>query len=277
MKNLLLLIVLFISFFLNAQSINELEYKNGFKSLKLNTHISSLKYNLELTGYNEDYSTFKYVDGYDISDKSITLKKKILMSDLAELYPVGFNKEWTVSWDYIKLLNPKMKMKKMFWVEKNQEIKVPVIKKLSEYPLDKTLLNLFEYPVNSIYLTFDNLTNTLKSISLNLDEELSIGYLNLLGFRLKKLYNKFSEIIGPTTESYKPTPDCEKFKNKSCLFFEENSLDGKILWKSINVVLSITQKANVKSGRDGMGKLIVNKVVSFQDRTYFKAIKNSGF
>ena len=277
MKKLLFLIGLFISFFSNAQSINELEHKNGFKSLKLNTHISSLKYNLSLIENNGDYSTYKYVDGYEISHKSIALKKKIMMDDLAELYPLGFNTDWTVSWYYIEQLNPKMKMKKTFYVAKNQEIKVPVIKKLSEYPVDKSLFNLFEYPINSIKLTFDNSTNTLKYISLNLDEELSIGYLDLLGFRLKKLYNNFSEIIGPTTESNKPTPDCEKFKNKSCLFFEEKSLDGEILWKSTNVVLSITQKANVKSGRDGMGKLIVNKVVSFQDRTYFKSIKNSEF
>ena len=189
MKKLLFLIGLFISFFSNAQSINELEHKNGFKSLKLNTHISSLKYNLSLIENNGDYSTYKYVDGYESSHKSIALKKKIMMDDLAELYPLGFNTDWTVSWYYIEQLNPKMKMKKTFYVAKNQEIKVPVIKKLSEYPVDKSLFNLFEYPINSIKLTFDNSTNTLKYISLNLDEELSIGYLDLLGFRLKKLYN----------------------------------------------------------------------------------------
>tara|TARA_B110000259_G_C13936994_1_gene371224 strand:- start:223 stop:1056 length:834 start_codon:yes stop_codon:yes gene_type:complete len=277
MKKVLFIIGLFISFLSNAQSIDELEHKNGFKSLKLNTHISNLKYNLSLIEFKDGYSTYKYVEGFDFSHKLITIKKRIPYIQIAQLYPAPIGAPGLGnSWEYIKIINPNIKLKRSY-IEKNQEIYVPVIKKLSEYPLDKSLFNLFEYPINSIKLTFDNSTNTLKYISLNLDEELSIGYLDLLGFRLKKLYNNFSEIIGPTTESNKPNPDCEKFKNKSCLFFEEKSLDGEILWKSTNVVLSITQKANVKSGRDGMGKLIVNKVVSFQDRTYYKSIKNSGF
>jgi hypothetical protein len=81
MKKILFIIGLFISFLSNAQSINELEHNNGFKSLKLNSHISSLKNNLSLIENIGGYSTYKYVEAYEIVYEYITLRKKVRLSN----------------------------------------------------------------------------------------------------------------------------------------------------------------------------------------------------
>ena len=268
MKKILFIIGLFISFLSNAQSINELEHNNGFKSLKLNSHISSLKNNLSLIENIGGYSTYKYVEAYEIVYEYITLRKKVRLSKLAF--------DYSISEKNLMLLNPNMKLKRGF-VKKKQKIKVPIRKKSSRYPIDKLLFNLFGYRVSSINLTFENSSKRLKKISLSINEKLPVNFLSLLGFRLKKLYNKFEEILGTTNDYFKPTPDCYKFPNKSCLYFEDRVFDGAILWKSTSVVLKIHHKSKIGINQDATSYLNVDKLVTFEDKSYYKLIKNSEF
>jgi LysM repeat protein len=268
MSRILLLIGLFITFFSNSQSINQLEYKNGYKSLKLNSHKSNLIHNLSFIENKGGYSTYKYVEAYEVTYEYITLRKKVGLYVLANQYLTSANN--------LMSLNPNMKFKRGF-VKKKQKIKVPIKKKSSKYPIDKTLFNLFDYPVSSINLIFENSSNRLKKISLFINEKLSVNYLSTLGFRLKKLYNKFAEIVGTTTDDFKPTSDCYKFPNQTCLYFEDRIFDGTIIWESTSVVLKIHHNAEIGFNRDLTSYLKVDKLVSFEDKSYYKSIKNSGF
>ena len=126
-------------------------------------------------------------------------------------------------------------------------------------------------------LIFENSSNRLKKISLFINEKLSVNYLSILGFRLKKLYNKFAEIVGTTTDDFKPTSDCYKFPNQTCLYFEDRIFDGTIIWESTSVVLKIHHNAEIDFNRDLTSYLKVDKLVSFEDKSYYKSIKNSGF
>ena len=206
MKTLLLSTILLFTVNLNAQSIDVLENKNGYKSLKINSQKSNYNYNLELIENKNGYTSYKYVDAYD-----------------------------------------------------------------------KSLFNLFGNKINSINLTFENKSNKLKKIALNLNETKSLQWMNLLGYNLKELYTEFENIIGQTTEYPKPTSDCYQFKSESCLYFEDRALKGKILWKSPSVVLEIYQNVETKVNYNGTMNLTVNRTISFQDRSYFEDNKMSGF
>lgn len=143
--------------------------------------------------------------------------------------------------------------------------------------VDASLFNLFDYKVNTIHLTFDNATNSLKKISLNLDEILPTNQLTQLGYRLKKLYTQFEEIIGTTTSSSKPTRDCYQYKSQSCVYFEDRIFDGKIIWESNSVVLLIEHKTEPKINFNGTTNLDVSRTVSFIDKSYYKKQLSSGF
>ena len=268
----ILLLNLFLIFIVlcKAQSIDVLDEKNGYKIFKLNSDKSNYLKNLSQSNEDNDYITFNYVDGfeYEIVNEDKYVSRKSSISNLC--------RKWSVSNIKLKSLNPDIKMKGEM-VKKNQIIVVPVKKISKTFNVDKNLFDLFDNHVKSINLTFDKSHNRLKKITLNIDETHPVNYLTLLGFRLKKFYNKFEEIIGPTTSFSKHTSDCYEYQNQSCLFFEDRVIDGKILWKSKNVVLLIEHKAETKFNNNGTVKLIVNKTVSFYDKIYFNTIINNGF
>jgi len=268
MKNIFVLACLFVVFQSNAQSIDILESKNGFKSLKINSHISKYKYNLEFLEKKNGHTTYKYVDGYEIVNETKTVKKKISIYLLARQYKTKR--------EIIEALNPNLIIKGVN-LKKNQTIIVPVRKKLSLYSVDKSLLNLFGEKINSINLTFENNSNKLKKISLNLNQTKSMLWLNLVGYKLKELYTKFEDIIGQSTEYPKPSPDCYKFKNQSCFYFDDRVYKGEILWKSSSIVLMIYHDTDFGFNDDGTGKLIVNRIISFEDKSYYNSNKMSGF
>ena len=148
---------------------------------------------------------------------------------------------------------------------------------IRSYSADKTVFSLFDYKVKSVNLTFENSTKKLKKISLDFGETLSVQYLKVLGLRLQKLYFSFEEIIGPTTDYSKPTADCYTFKSSSCIYFEDRIFDGTIIWESNSVILQIYHNAEMKINNDGSSNLKVNKSVSFEDKSYYKSNKMSGF
>lgn len=141
---------------------------------------------------------------------------------------------------------------------------------------DSSLFDLFGNKINSIHLTFDNNTNKLKKISLDISKEYSVNYLTLLGWNLKKLYYNFEEIIGPTTQFKKPSNDCRN-PNESCLFFEDLVFDGKIIWESKNINLKIIHKTKYDIKKDGNVSLMVNNGVIFTDKDFDLKEKNSRF
>ena len=161
MKKLFFLFFIFIFFLSNAQSVDVLEKNNGYKSLKINSYKweYEITNNLEFTENKNGYTVYKYVDGYNIVNESIQIKKKINIVQLANSY--GTNSK------LIKSLNPNLKIKRDK-LKKNQTLIVPVRKKTN--PIDKSLFNLFGEKINTIYLTFDNNSHKLKKISLNLDK-----------------------------------------------------------------------------------------------------------
>jgi hypothetical protein len=141
---------------------------------------------------------------------------------------------------------------------------------------DSELFDLFGNKINSIHLIFDNSTNKLKKINLDISKEYSVNYLNVLGWQLKKLYLNFEEIIGHTTEIKKPGKDCQN-PNTSCLFFEDLIFDGKILWESKSIILKITHKVDHKIKNDGNVVLIVSENIIFSDKDIYIKEKNSKF
>jgi len=268
MKILLLSTILLFTVSLNAQSIDVLENKNGYKSLKINSQKSNYKYNLELIENKNGYTSYKYVDAYEIVNETITIQKKTSIYSLANQY--------RTQRELIEALNPNIIIK-AGKLKKNQTLIVPIRKKSTLYSIDRSLFNLFGDKINSINLTFENNSNKLKKISLNLNEIKSLQWMTLLGYNLKELYTEFENIIGQTTEYPKPTSDCYQFKSKSCLYFEDRALNGKILWKSPSVVLEIYQNAEIKVNNNGTMNLIVNRTISFEDKSYYEDKKNSGF
>ena len=102
-------------------------------------------------------------------------------------------------------------------------------------------------------------------------------WLNLVGYKLKELYTKFEDIIGQSTEYPKPSPDCYKFKNQSCFYFDDRVYKGEILWKSSSIVLMIYHDTDFGFNDDGSGKVIVNRIISFEDKSYYNSNKMSGF
>lgn len=271
MKNLIVIGLFSFGFICcNAQSISVLEQKNGFKKFKLNSKKSDYTKNLVSINSANGYRTYNYEETYDyeIVNEYKKINYKISLSSLAS--------NWNTTQDVIKSLNPEMILKKDF-VKKNQSILVPVKKQTKTYPIDRSMFTLFDEKVNSIHLTFDESTNSLKKISLNLDEVLPQNYLTILSYRLKLLYTKFEEIIGITTNSSKPTPDCYKFKSQSCVYFDERIFDGAIIWESQNVVLLIEHKTATKVNYNGTINLDVGKTVSFIDKSYYIKKVGSGF
>lgn len=205
MKLKISLLFVFIGFVAGAQSIDILEEKNGYKTIKLNTHKSEYNVNLSYLESSNGYTTYRYTGG------------------------------------------------------------------------SSTLYDLFGEKINSIELTFDNATNNLKKIALNINQIKSSQWLTVAGFNLKKLYMNFAEIIGSTTEYPKPTADCYRNVHQSCAYFEERIFEGKILWKSNNVVLEIFHNADFDLQQNGMINLKIDKVISFSEKEYYNLIKLSGF
>lgn len=261
MKKLFFLYFIFSFFLSNSQSIDVLERNNGYKSLKINSYKweYEINNNLEFTENKNGYTTYKYVDGFEIVKESIHIKKKTNIAQLANLYGT--------STKHIKSLNPNLKMKRDK-IKKNQNLIVPKRKKTN--PIDKSLFNLFGEKVNAIYLTFENNSHKLKKISLNLDKTKRPNWLTVLGYNLKELYTEFENLFGQTTEYPKPTSDCYKFKDKSCLYFENKIFKGKILWKSNNIVLEIYHNVENKINYDGSMNLVINRIVSFEDMNFYK-------
>lgn len=268
MKKILALICLFFVFQSNSQSIDVLENKNGYKSLKINSHKSQHKFNLELIEKKNGYTTYKYVDGYEIVNESIYIDQKIYIWQLA-------NKYKTKS-EIIKSLNPNIKIKKRK-VKSKQTLIIPVRKKISSYSVDKSMFNLFGEQVNSIYLTFENRSNKLKKISLDLDIKRSPQFLKVLGYNLKQLYTEFENVIGQTTEYPKPSIDCYKFKTQSCIYFEDRIFKGEILWKSKSIVLEIFHDTESKINFNGTVNLMVSRIISFVDKEYYQSTKMNSF
>ena len=264
---------LFCFIYCDAQSIDILELKNGFKKFKLNMVNSDYAKNLVLIKSLNGYSTYNYEQTYDyeIVNEYKKINNKIRLDFLAS--------KFNTTIDEITSLNPDMVVKNNF-VKKNQSILIPVKKKSKTYPIDISLFNLFEEKVNTIHLTYDESTNYLKKISLNLDEVLTpnSNSLKMLGFELKKLYTKFEEIIGVTTSPSKPSPDCYEFKSQSCLYFDDRIFDGKIIWESKSVVLLIEHKTKSKINyNNGTVSLDVGKTVSFIDKSYYTIQQQGGF
>jgi hypothetical protein len=141
---------------------------------------------------------------------------------------------------------------------------------------DSSLFDLFGNKINSIHLTFDNNTNKLKKISLDIGKEYSVNYLTQLGWYLKKLYYNFEEIIGPTTQIKKPSNDCQN-PNTICLFFEDLVFDGKIIWEAKNINLEIIHKTKYDVKNNGGVSLMVYNQVVFIDKDFDLKEKNSKF
>lgn len=141
---------------------------------------------------------------------------------------------------------------------------------------DSSLFDLFGNKINSIHLTFDNSTNKLKKISLDIGKEYSVNYLTQLGWYLKKLYYNFEEIIGPTTQINKPSNDCQN-PNVSCQFFEDRVFDGKIIWEAKNINLKIIHKTKYDVKSNGGVSLIVYNEVIFIDKNFDLKENNSKF
>lgn len=80
-----------------------------------------------------------------------------------------------------------------------------------------------------------------------------------------------------STEYPKPTADCYRNVHQSCAYFEERIFEGKILWKSNNVVLEIFHNADFDLQQNGMINLKIDKVISFSEKEYYNLIKLSGF
>lgn len=141
---------------------------------------------------------------------------------------------------------------------------------------DSSLFDLFGNKINSIHLTFDNNTNKLKKINLDIGKEYNVNYLTQLGWYLKKLYYNFEEIIGPTTQIKKPSNDCQN-PNTSCLFFEDLVFDGKIIWEAKNINLKIIHKTKYDVKNNGGVSLMVYNEVIFTDKDFDLKEKNSKF
>lgn len=259
-----ILILIFIPFISFGQSINNLETKNGYRSFKINSDKSIFENNLQFVSEKDGYSTYNYVKNYEyeVVNEYISFNKKISLYSVASRYETTTN--------YLRQLNPDMKVKKGFI--KKQKLLIPVKRISKTFPVDDSFFRIFDYEINNISLTYDS-EDKLKKITLNMDEKLWVRYLTVLGFRLKELYNKFAEIIGPTTHYNKPTPDCERFKQESCLFFEDRVFDGEIIWESKSIILRIIHKTKLKALED----LTVTRSISFSDRKYDKYLKNNLF
>lgn len=142
---------------------------------------------------------------------------------------------------------------------------------------DDSLFDLFNNKINSIHLTFDNQTDKLIKISLDIGKKYNVSYLTQLGWYLKNLYYNFEEIIGPTTQTDKPGNDCKNQK-QTCLYFEEKIFDGKILWEGQNVILKIVHKTEHDISPDN-GKVslkVINEVI-FVDKNFDLIERKSGF
>lgn len=141
---------------------------------------------------------------------------------------------------------------------------------------DDALFDLFGNKINNINLTFDNKTNKLIKINLDISKNYSVNYLTQLGWYLKNLYYNFEEIIGPTTQTKKPGFDC-KNPNQTCLYFEDKIFDGKILWEGQNIVLKIVHKTSYDINPNGNVALKVINEVIFTDKDFDLIERNSGF
>jgi hypothetical protein len=242
-----------------------LEDKNGYKIFKLNSDKLDYINNLKLINMNDGFSTYNYQETveYEIINELRYFKNKTSLTYLA-------NKHSTTLIS-LKNLNPNMKDRKGYI--KKTEIVLPIKKILRKNSIDNSLFNLFGEKVNLIYLTFENSSNKLKKISLNLDIKRSVQWLPLLGYNLKELYTEFENILGQNTEYPKPTSDCYKFKSQSCIYFEDRIFKGKILWKSKSIVLEIYHDVKPIVNYDGTSNLMVNRIISFEDRDYYKSKK----
>ena len=263
MKKLIILL-LFIPLVSFGQSISNLEANSGYRSFKINSYKSIFENNLQFVNEKEGYSTYTYVKKheYEIVNEYITFTKKTNLYSIANRYDTTAN--------YLRELNPKMKVKKGFI--KKQKLLIPVKKISKTFPIDNSFFKIFDYKINNISLTYDS-EDKLKKITLNLDEKVGSNRIALLGFRLKELYTKFAEIIGPTTHYNKPTPDCQRFKSQSCLYFEDKVIDWEIIWESKNIILRIIHKTKLKD----LENLSVSRSISFSDRKFDKYLKNTLF
>lgn len=262
--------LIFIPISLFAQSIDALENNNGFKSIKINSHISEFKNNLEFVENKNGYTTYKYIDGYEIQYETKHIYKKESIYKIAKRYKTEVK--------ILDSLNPKIRKKGAF-VKRNQELIVPVKKIIGSQTRDKSLLGIYGNTINFITLTFENKSNKLKKITLNLSDRMSIGHLRNIGYYLKELYTEFEERIGQTTEYPKPTKDCYKYKQQSCIYFEDRIKKGKILWKSKSIVLQIYHDYALKPKYNHYDsyELEVIRVITFKDRKYYQYIESTGF
>lgn len=142
---------------------------------------------------------------------------------------------------------------------------------------DDELFDLFGNKINTIHLTFDNKTDKLIKISLDIGKKYNVNYLTQLGWYLKNLYYNFEEIIGPTTQTNKPGYDC-KNPNQSCLYFEDKIFDGKILWEGQNIVLKIVHKTkhDINPNNGSVSLIVINDVI-FTDKNFDLIERKSGF
>ena len=268
MKKIILLLLLFIPLVSLAQSIDVLEDKNGYEIFKLNSDKSGYVNNLKLISMNDGFSTYNYQETveYEIVNELRYFKKKISLTNLA-------NRFSTTLID-LRNLNPNMKDRKGYI--KKQKIVVPIKKIFRKNSIDNSLFYLFGNTVNSINLTFKDSDNKLKKITLELNQKLEVNWLSLLGYKLKLLYKDFSNIIGPTTDNIKPTQNCLN-SSSMCIYFEDRIMNGNILWQSKNVVLSIFHNFKPNVNYDGSMNLIVNREVSFIDKSFYIFQKNNSF
>ena len=284
MKKLILL--LFIPLVSYGQSIENLDKKNGFKSLKINSDKSTLKKFLsgsDVAG-KDGYTTYQLIDIVEYSTEFVerNLCKRCAINPVISQYYVDSKYGlFAVNLYELKKHNPNLKYRwnrqNILISTKNQKIKIPSAKLSKREVFDDDTNTIFDYKVFNKVLTYDS-NDKLKRINLKIysdSDKIDINYISLMGYKLKEFYYKFFEIIGPTTDYNKPTSDCELYKNETCKYFEERALDGSILWKSDKIVLKLSQK--VFLDKSDINKFSWMQEIIFYSRDYYDYLVNSSF
>jgi hypothetical protein len=264
-KSKLIIILIFIStnFSFFGQDINILDEKNGYKIFKINSVKSDYENNLTFIETINGYSSynFSYKEEYLTEYDTIILENsKNTLESVARYFKTSINVLKSLNKDliYVGAQVGESRLKK------GQKIIYPVKKLAKKHTVDTTLFELFGNKINSIILTFDNNTNQLKKISLDLTKNFSRAYYPLIGKSLSDLYYNFENIIGITTDRIKPPKDCV---STNCAFFEQLSIKGEITWSAKYILLNITSFAEIKFNDNGEVYMQVNKTVSFKDKS----------
>ncbi len=268
-KKIISTLLFFISVFCSAQNVGVLDEKNGYKIFKLNSDKIKHHKNLNIIENKNNYSVYNYVQKYDyyFVNENRRISRDIGWGPLAQMYYTTPQK--------IRELNPDIKTKRRFLVKKNQNILVPIRKISKMYPIDQSLFDLFGFKIKSIHLTYENSTNKLKKINLEITEEKSVVAINgYLESQLKNIYYNFAEIIGPTNGLIRPSKDC---RYNSCLFFLERAFKGEILWQSNNLVLKVIQDTEPKISDNGIMSILISQSISFSDINFENSLKNNSF